>query len=463
VSFFYWLTKLILEVCNIKAPRKVLPVIIKRVCILCVITIIMILPNPIVLATELNFSSLIIDSIKRAYGAGDYQGAYHLSQDNIFELEGNTEFDFYYGMVALKLEKYDEARFAFERLVQLYPDVGRYRLEYASTLFFAQQYDQAAEQLDYVMAQNPPDKVRENIAHFHKLIKDQRQFNSENYFGSIALGSGFDTNINSATDLDSIGAIRLTESAQSTDSAFSSLKTAFGYYYEINQLLKTGVSVDSQHKHNHEMNDFDIDTIRLKTFLEHSLSANHQWRIGISHLEVLLSSNRYEHDQGVFFEWQSLDQHSYLSAQLAYYAKNFADSDALEAYQPTLLLAFVKPKQRLLHAITFFMSSDQARSDSDKASLRDSLTIGYNLKYRFSKTLSWSFDLSSTRNQYKAQNLFFGKTRDDITTQFGLGLNWGFSQKLSTSVNLTQAHNFSNLDLYDYDRSKLELTLELAL
>ena len=53
---------------------------------------------------------------------GQFQQAYALGQQNLFDLEGEAEFDFLFGLAALETGKPDEAVFAFERIAYVYPD-----------------------------------------------------------------------------------------------------------------------------------------------------------------------------------------------------------------------------------------------------------------------------------------------------------------------------------------------------
>ena len=68
------------------------------------------------LALAANESDDVIEQMNLLIAQGQFQQAYTIGQTNVFELEGDAEFDFLYGLAALETGRPNEAVFAFERI-----------------------------------------------------------------------------------------------------------------------------------------------------------------------------------------------------------------------------------------------------------------------------------------------------------------------------------------------------------
>ncbi len=134
--------------------------------------------------------------IKRRQFPQAYVLADRLAEDN----EGESSFDFQYGLAALETAHYDQALFAFERLVLIQGDQPRYRLELARTHFFLRNLERAQIEFQRVLKQHPPKEVQQNVQDFlRKIVQLQRSVEPK-FNATFDMAAGFDSNINSATD-----------------------------------------------------------------------------------------------------------------------------------------------------------------------------------------------------------------------------------------------------------------------
>lgn len=414
-----------------------------------------------VFANDIDYVSLTNEALKTAFLTGDYPFAYQIATDNLIEMEGDAVFDFYYGLTSLRLRKYEEARFTFERLVYSNPDQPRYRLEYGLALFNQQQYEQSAEQFNTVLRTDPPEQVKQNINQYLSFIKQYQRRANKHWSLSLDIGSGYDSNINSATDLDAIGLIRINEDSQSTESGFASLSANLNYTLTLNQKSDVDFNLVTHHKKNDHTSDYDIDIVRLKTAWGYQFSKRQSIKLGPSYLEVLLDGQRYGQDSGVFVEWMKYAKSFIIQSQLGYRIKDYWDSPELEAEQSDTSLSLLFPHGRLTHSVFLYASFDTPRSEGQKSALKNLANLGYRLNHRLNKQWSWQAVLSSTHTEYLADNSFFGLTRRDDSYHISLGLARVLTRHLRADVELSSAVNSSNLQLYDYDRNKVQFSLQL--
>ena len=124
---------------------------------------------------------------------------FELAELWVADLEGETWFDFYYGSSAIETAHYDEALFAFERLVIRHSNQTRYRLELARTHFYLRNLIQSKYEFETVLQQNPPEPVQQNVHKFLRSIANLQASIRPKLSASFSTATGYDSNINSAT------------------------------------------------------------------------------------------------------------------------------------------------------------------------------------------------------------------------------------------------------------------------
>ena len=412
--------------------------------------------------SQANARTSIIDikvALKKAYESGNLQEAYAIATQHAFDLEGHPDFDFYYGLTSLGLMKYPEAQFAFERLVSTYPNQGRYRLEYARTLFHLRHYDLATDQLETVLAMNPPDTVQKNIHAFLDAITVKRRQKDPRWFGFVDMGSGFDSNINGATDLESIGNIVLSDTSRSTDSSYLSARSSFNYEKPFNQRNGVSFSIDSQHKHNAELSDYNYDTLQLRSSYSVNDDVN-RYRYGISYVKVLLDGQGYQSAMGLTTRWSKQWSAKLLSqVGVGYTTKTYDQVSELDSTQPSFNLTLITPFQGFNHALSLVFTQDQAKQSGNDDKMRTFSSIGYQLSKSFSANASVFSGLSYSQAAYQDEHPIFAKTRRDTSTNFLLGGKWNFDKTLTATLEGSLVDNASNLEIYDHDRHRIEVNV----
>ena len=117
---------------------------------------------------------------------------------------GEKEYDYLYGLAALRSGKPGLAIFALERAVSQQPDSGIYLLDLGRAYFEARDYPQAQATFNRVLALNPPETITGII---NKYINSIEKFNNPDKFdltAQISLTGGNDSNVNNATSADTI-------------------------------------------------------------------------------------------------------------------------------------------------------------------------------------------------------------------------------------------------------------------
>ena len=118
-----------------------------------------------------------------------FEEALDLGSRNLEDWEGDPEFDFVYGLTALKGGSPNGAVFALERVAATATDGvlrERARLELARAYFVTDNLTAAEILFNVVLTNNPPQNVRQNIEAFLQLIEARRNQQGASFNWSIA-------------------------------------------------------------------------------------------------------------------------------------------------------------------------------------------------------------------------------------------------------------------------------------
>ncbi len=158
--------------------------------------------------------------------AGNWAEASILAKQLANRFEGLPRFDLYNGLRLVAENRYDEAIFAFERVLLFAPNQHRARLELGRAYYLLRNYVRAREALAIVLSSSPPASVRKNVNQLLSLIDEaENQANTQASVGGTVIG-GWDGNANPGSnltgDLDPnlLGLTELDTSSKPLESAF---------------------------------------------------------------------------------------------------------------------------------------------------------------------------------------------------------------------------------------------------
>jgi len=401
----------------------------------------------------------INQKLKTLYEQGNFSQAYEFAHEYLIEMEGNAAFDFYYGLSALGLNEYTEARFAFERLVTLYPQQERFKLEFGRILYGLNQFDLANEQFNQVLDSDPPPQVRENINAFLGVIGEKQRRSKKRWSGAIGLSSGIDGNINNATELETFNSITLSEASRSIQSDYVGALTSLNYGKALNQRHHFGTRFSSQHKQNGEVDDYDFDTAYIQNYWARK-HAKGEFQLGVSYLNIWVSGQDYEKDIGLTTTWRQTWGNNY-QTQLAlnYTRKDFDVFVEQNNDQPSLSFIALKPTGRSLHTLSLSYSSDQARDEGLDNRMKDVARMKYRYTRFAKKQFEFFTEAGLTLTDYQDDHPLFGEMRADETAQVTLGTKWKFDKQWSAQFEASFTDNESNLTLFEYERHLTKLQL----
>ena len=422
-------------------------------------------------STTTNTSEALLQRLTQYINQQQYDLAYQLSSDQLAQLEGDPTFDFNYGFSAAQTGRYNEALFVFERLTSEYPGVPRYRLELARCYYYLGQLDNADTEFRRVQAINPPAQVQQTISLFLDRIAEQRQRFHSNWAAAVSYSAGYDSNINSATDIDQIDIILnnqpatvvLNEEQTETSSGFYKLNGNVSYRTPLTKRSGLALRLGGQRKANASSNDYDLNA----TFIDGDfqlLRGVHRFNIGAGYRHYWLAEESLVTTPSAHLGWHyQLTNPLQLKSRVELRENDNKLNNDLDATQLELssMLEFGREQ---FNAQAGIMFSTEFAGDSPLA--KDTLGLNLSGQYLLNTRSTLYALLYWRQNDYQNNDdenlLSNGNSRSESLLQTIIGFNRSLISNVSAFAQFTYMDNQSNIDIYQYDRYLIEGGLTLS-
>ena len=402
---------------------------------------------------------LILESLVKQE---QYLEAYRWSQELSNQWEGTPFYDFWYGLSSTETGHYNEAIFAFERLLMNSEAPLRVHLELAKTHYLSGNFSQAEKHFQHVLDENPPENVKTNIQTFLNRIDRLKQSQAPRFFGLIQGKTGFDSNINSATDEDRIfipifnTSVTPSTESQEIDSIFYDIQGLLGYQKPLSKASKLGLTLNLQHKQNLDIDNFDLDILGLSgNFI--SIHDKNKWSVGGRLQKVWLSYDAYQENVSTSFQWTHQSTVKMSATGQFQWTHSQSDLSKDNDYDQIVLGTVLNYlHQNQLYKLSVNFSRDDY-SSSNEYSGKNTLTLGLRLEIPLTQTLKTFSAFSFSQSQYHDENPLFQKTRDDSSFYAQGGIKYQLTPLWQLNSDLSWNKTDSNIDFYTHDRFRFQV------
>ncbi|HKJ70670.1 MAG TPA: surface lipoprotein assembly modifier [Gammaproteobacteria bacterium] len=416
-------------------------------------------------------AGLDLERLQRLVERGRMERAYELALVNRAANEGRLRFDFYYGVAAIDTGHVAEGVFALERVLMHRPGLDRARLELARGYFMLGEDRRARQEFRTVLGHQPPEAVQATVERFLEAMRRRSDRYQTVVTAYAELAGGYDSNVNSATDADSVAIfdglleLRLNGASQAQEDAF--WQTSAGGEVRKPLSPSTGVfgSLDVRVRGHARKTAYNTGQVRFR--------AGWEWRGDFSRLRLsarmqpfYLDSSVYQDRWGVGADYRySLSDTTAATAfargdRLRYPGQPIRDSKMWTA-GAGLSHLFVGALRPAVSA-TVFGGQELADDGGDAArAIAERDLYGAQLGLRFVPDPNWTLELSGQvrRSEYGAEHQLFLRTREETYYQADAGLTWRISRHWSAGPHLRYSRNDANIAIYDYDRTQAWLRL----
>ncbi|MDF1779980.1 MAG: tetratricopeptide repeat protein [Alcanivoracaceae bacterium] len=378
---------------------------------------------------------------------------------------GNADYDYWFGLTAVRAGQPARASFALERAVLEKPNHAGARLELATAYVQLGQRDAAADELEKLETLNPPPEAQQRIDAINKELNRQasneRQRRNGGYVGAEV---GNDDNVGTWPEgLEFFPGATLS----AVDSTFVSLKGGYWHRFDLAPDQKLTLSGNAMFRRNQEdeAEQFDQDYLGGRAEWVKDVDGRNEWAVSADLSGLNLDGESYYTMYGVGTEYrqQVSDSAKFITGlqvrQVAF------DLDVYD-YMATRLLGRITNKPSARWDLSFDFTVDYEAADNGRAG-GDSVIYGisglawYQLaaKHRFGSSLGYS--KVGYRSDYEVGQAINGDSgsRDDDRVTVSLLYDWFPGQRWQVRGQALYRDQQSSLDAFTYDQAVISAGL----
>jgi len=410
----------------------------------------------------------LVENLDQMVTAGRYAEAYELSMQNMAAYEGDPEFDFLFGLAAMETGRPHEAVFAFERIVFIYPDEQRVKLELGRALFMVNNLTASRQMFEEVLATNPEENVRTNIQAFLALIDEREQTIAGSFNWFVSSGIGRDSNINSATELGvistPIGDIELSPNGQGIEDNYFDLGTGMAYIKPLSKTSALNFGASYSNHNNIDTDAFDIGVLSGDASYSH-VNDNLRFSYGARAQRVDLDGENFQNSASLITTVQRSPGDGWTQSLTGAYTAvryddGFNQNASLRDVNQFIVSGVIgKAVGSFFHSMSVYYGDEQAVETLGKNNAQQFYGVAFAEQIQMGTNHVPYFRISLHQSDNKAPDPIFNIEREDKTFSTSLGWIWRPTNQINLTTDVTYTTNDSNLELFEYDRVKYQTGL----
>jgi len=386
-----------------------------------------------------------------------YKNALEIFDKLTDSLIDSQKLDFYIGRSNFELGQYEQTLIAYDRILINEPNNLRVKLEVGLTYFSMGLFKEAKKEYEAVLKEKIPQSVKKNIELQLQAINNKTQ---KDFFTITGIfGMGYDSNINTQTEDDSVYVPNLNGNVNLTTGVNSSLVSEIGAILShINKVSDTFIYQNSATLYgmkyiHHDSNNMGLVSLNTTpTYLDN----NKTYSIGLTLDHVNYNGKRYLNSYSIQPKLsQALNKNLLHDIYFKFTIKDFFGSlntNNSKVYDLSNKLSFTDDKLGLFTSELILGRESRNNNSSADTISKDYYTINLSHTYNINKKLAFQTSLSRSQYNYKDQDTSFLTHRKDKKHVISLGIIDTFSKNLSFNTSVQFQDNSSNIVIYDYDK-----------
>lgn len=406
--------------------------------------------------------------IKQRLDANQMQSAYQYALDRSDASEGDPIFDFWFGMAAAAAGDFSRAVFAFERVLISQPDNHRARLELARALFADRDYLAAKVEFETVLAQSPPENVRARVSEFLVEIDKRLSALRWQYQAMAGVTVGTDSNINAATDNETVTVPALSQVVLSTTSREMEDQfvewTALGQgVYRQTKKMSWFTTASLRHRNNVHSGLFDPTSALLRVGGGYTM-VNDVLRFPILVQQLNVDGSQYRRLVAPGIEWSRTRHEQQYSVALQGGSLSYPNDQNHDADMWLLNLSWVclpGTEQTSLSAGVYGGEED-TKNKAGAHYAREYFGARVGVQRDFTAAISAQGTVAVQQVEHAARDPIFNSIQQSEFYQAVTGIKWQLDKSWTANAQIEVVRNDSNIALYDYNRTQVSAGVEYA-
>lgn len=419
--------------------------------------------------------------IKQLFEAGQSVEAYELGLELQSELEGNPQFDYYFGAAAVDSGDASQGVFALERTLIQQPNNQAARLELARGYYELEEFQRSRKEFETVMAANPPADVKDKVQGYLDAIRLRESRYRSTATAFFRIGIGNDSNANSATDDSQINGLvpqfdnlltalqlkTIAPNSRAQESAFTDVAAGINLSHPLskNWALIGGTDISATIFGDDPASNFNTTSMNFRAGAQQRIGAKHRLSYQLSHQALILKDDFYRNTSAFTTGWSwTLDERSQLQSYVRLGESNHAqravktnDTESQGFGVSYLRQLPSLPLSPLVSAgVSMNQEEPQLNSNALKATLgKDAIGLHLGALFSLSEKSAVRTDLNYQTSEYDGQQVAFGTVRDDDTLALNVNYDYLLTRRWKLNAYITHLDNSSNINIYEYDRQRI--------
>jgi tetratricopeptide (TPR) repeat protein len=403
--------------------------------------------------------------------SGKADAAYELLEPHEISEAGDIDFDYQLARAALESDKPSKATFIYERILAVDPTFIGVRADMGRAYYQMGDYARAKIEFETVLAtQNVPPDLRTQVEQYMRAVEARAQDKKTVVTGYAEFGLGSDNNIGSATGQ---SALTLPASGAYTPTPPTGVKTADSYSTlalggEVNHQLSEQWGVytgaDYRIRDHGKHNDPNNWTLDGRLGVSYSSGA---WllRTGLTAGTYFYYGDHLRDSIGLSADWRmALSTSSQVTAGgsivRAAYLPSASLSLASVTYTGSLGWLTALGDGATIFSLTGsggYEDDTKSRDDGNRRFIGPRVLV----QTSFNDQLGGYVTGGVTWSDYTRANSYYLKPRSETLHDLTVALTWTVSKGISLRPQLSYTKNYSNAQLYAYDKTDASLNLRL--
>ena len=371
---------------------------------------------------------------------------------------GDPAFDYQLGIAALDAGRYGEAIIALQRVLAMRPNNSAARAELARAYALAGDIDTAREQFATVVDDpSLPDPLRQRFTGFVRQFDKQIAGGGSDISGFVDASLGYDDNINSATELNSIviplfsflGPGQLGAQAQAQSDEFFDITAGVSGVTAISRQDRLFASALGNIRENFSDGVFDQAALTGTVGYAHSFASGDVVSLSGQVQQFWLGGDGFRTSLGAVAQYtKPLSKGRALTASAQWNRLNFDDDPLRDADRYAAGIGFVGKR----FAANLTGGKEETRRDAGDAQSFAFISANVGTELPVAKRVAIVAGAAFDLRRHDAPDALFLTDRKDERLDLQAGLKIAILDKLFLQPRATYTRNWSNIALFDFDR-----------
>ncbi|MBZ6378011.1 hypothetical protein B5C34_01990 [Pacificimonas flava] len=399
-----------------------------------------------------------VQTALRLQAAGEADKAYELLSARVENRAGDPDFDYALGIAAADAGRPAEAIIALQRVLAVQPDNSQARAELARAYALGGDIDTARAEFDTAL-QDPslPDPVRQRFDRIVRTYDRQIAGGGSSVSGFLDASLGYDTNVNAATDEDSIviplfagfGPGVLGPGATADEDVFSEVVGGVSGVVATSRQARFFASGLANWRNNMDSEGFDQIALTGTVGAAHTFASRDVLSLSAQAQQFWLGGDSYRQAVGGILQFTNrLEGGKALSFSGEYFRQNFDGDPLRDSDRYGIGVAYAA---RTLVVQASGGHEETRRAAGDHLSF-DYLRANAGVEQAVADGVAVILGVGGQIRRYDADDPLFLASRSDEQIDGSAGLKFRIADNAYVRPRVTYTRNWSNIPLYDYDR-----------